>query len=94
MPSPKVTSNSTNRIYEWTMTNLDAKPEANTSGTIFTKDLEHFVYELNFDAFRSDALSFTVQNWSDLIWQYAEDFLKFVFVKRKNWSLSTKTFLV
>ena len=84
MPSPKVTSNSTNRIFEWTMTDLAAKPEANTSGTIFTKELEHFVYELNFDAFRSDALSFTIQNWSDLIWQYAEDFLKVRIRKKKK----------
>lgn len=84
MPTPKVATTSTNRIYSWEMENLRAVPEANSSGTIFTKDLEYFVYELNFDAFRADALSFSVQNWSDLMWQYSEDFLKVRVRKKKK----------
>ena len=42
------------------MKNLKAVPEANSAGTIFSKDLEHFIYELNFDAFREEELSFVV----------------------------------
>jgi len=83
MPKPDFRKTSTNRIYEWTMTNLKAVPEANSTGTVFTKDLEYFVYELNFDAYRSDPLAFTVQNWSDLMWQYSEDFLR-VRVRKKR----------
>lgn len=84
MPTPKVATTSTNRVYSWEMENLRAVPEANSAGTIFTKDLEYFVYELNFDAFRADALSFSVQNWSDLMWQYSEDFLKVRVRKKKK----------
>ncbi len=83
MPKPNLRKTSTNKIYKWTMSNLKAVPEANSSGTIFSKDLEYFVYELNFDAFRADALSFSVKNWSDLMWQYSEDFLK-VRIRKKR----------
>jgi hypothetical protein len=62
-------------VYRWKMENLKAVPEANTSGTIITNELEHFVYELNFDGLRPGGASFTIGNFSDLIWQYAEDFV-------------------
>ncbi len=84
MPKPDVRKTSTNAIYKWEMQNLKAVPEANSSGTIFTKDLEYFVYELNFDAFRADAMSFQIETWSDLMWQYSEDFLKVRVRKKKK----------
>ena len=84
MPVPKVSNNSTNRIYKWEMTNLKAVPEANSQGTIFSKDLEYFIYELNFDAFRQDQLLSKVVNYADQIFQYAEDFLKVRVRKKKK----------
>lgn len=84
MPNPEVTNNSTNRIYKWEMKNLKAVPEANSEGTIFSKDLEYFIYELNFDAFREDALSFQVKNYADQILQYAGDFLDVRIRKKKK----------
>ncbi len=61
-------------VYRWKMQNLKAVPEANAAGTIFTSELEHFVYELNFDGLRPGGATFSIGNFSDLIWQYAEDF--------------------
>jgi hypothetical protein len=84
MPTPEVTNNSTNRIYKWSMKNLKAVPEANSEGTIFSKDLEYFIYELNFDAFREDQLSFQVKNYADQILQYSEDFLAVRIRKKKK----------
>lgn len=84
MPIPKVSNNSTNRIYTWEMQNLKAVPEANASGSIFTKDLEYFIYELNFDAFRQDQLLSKVVNYADQIFQYSEDFLKVRVRKKKK----------
>jgi hypothetical protein len=84
MPIPEVTNNSTNRIYKWDMKNLKAMPEANSEGTIFSKDLEYFNYELNFDAFREDQLSFQVKNYADQILQYSEDFLAVRIRKKKK----------
>lgn len=84
MPVPEVTNNSTNRIYKWDMKNLKAMPEANSEGTIFSKDLEYFNYELNFDAFREDQLSFQVKNYADQILQYANDFLDVRIRKKKK----------
>ncbi|MCP4443159.1 MAG: DUF3857 domain-containing protein [Aureispira sp.] len=84
MEKPDVRTTSTQRIYKWKMNNLEGVPEANSSGTIFTKDLEYLAYELNFDKFRSDPLAFTVSNWSDLLWQYSEDFFKVRIRKKKK----------
>ncbi|BDS13666.1 DUF3857 domain-containing protein [Aureispira anguillae] len=84
MPSPNVRTTSTNRVYSWEMKNLKAMPEANSSGTIFQNDLECFIYELNFDAFRQDQLSFKVVNYADQILQYSEDFLKVRVRKKKK----------
>lgn len=84
MPTPKVRNTSTNRIYSWEMANLKAVPEANSSGTIYQNDLEYFIYELNFDAFRQDQLSFQVKNYADQILQYSEDFLKVRVRKKKK----------
>ena len=84
MPTPNVRKTSTNRVYKWEMTNLKAVPEANSAGTIFANDLEYFIYELNFDAFRQDQLSFKVNNYADQILQYSEDFLKVRVRKKKK----------
>ena len=84
MPKPKTRTTSTNKIFTWEMTNLKAAPEANSSGTIYQNDLEYFIYELNFDAFRQDQLSFQVKNYADLILQYSEDFLKVRVRKKKK----------
>lgn len=84
MPNPNVRNTSTNRIYKWEMKNLRAVPEANSTGTIFQNDLESFIYELNFDAFRQDQLSFKVENYADKILQYSEDFLKARVRKKKK----------
>lgn len=84
MPSPNIRNTSTNRILSWEMSNLKAVPEANSSGTIFQNDLEYFIYELNFDAFRQDQLSFQVKNYADQILQYSEDFLKVRVRKKKK----------
>ncbi len=84
MPTPNVRTSSTNRIFKWEMKNLKGVPEANTQGTIFTKDLEYFIYELNFDAFRQDQLMSKVVNYADQIFQYSEDFLKARVRKKKK----------
>lgn len=84
MPAPNVRNTSTNRIYKWEMTNLKGVREANSTGTIFANSLEYFIYELNFDAFRQDQLSFKVNNFADLILQYSEDFLKVRVRKKKK----------
>ncbi len=84
MPTPNVRNTSTNRIYKWEMKNLKPVPEANSAGTIFSTDLEYFIYELNFDAFRQDQLSFKVVNYADQILQYSEDFLKVRVRKKKK----------
>ncbi|MDC0230939.1 DUF3857 domain-containing protein [Aureispira] len=84
MPTPNVRTTSTNRIFKWEMKDLKAVPEANTQGTIFTKDLEYFIYELNFDAFRQDQLMSKVVNYADHIFQYSEDFLKARVRKKKK----------
>lgn len=84
MPNPDTRKTSTNKIFSWTMENLKAAPEANSSGTIYQNDLEYFIYELNFDAFRQDQLSFQVKNYADQILQYSEDFLKVRVRKKKK----------
>lgn len=84
MPVPQVSNTSTNRIYKWEMTNLKAVPEANSQGTIFSNDLEYFIYELNFDAFRQDQLMSKVVNYADHIFQYSEDFMKVRVRKKKK----------
>lgn len=84
MPKPSTRTTSTNKIFSWEMTNLKAAPEANSSGTIYQNDLEYFIYELNFDAFRQDQLSFQVKNYADQILQYSEDFLKVRVRKKKK----------
>lgn len=84
MPQPDVRTTSTQRVYKWSMTNIKGVPEANSSGTIFSNDLEYLAYELNFDKFRADPLAFTVENWSDLLWQYSEDFFKVRIRKKKK----------
>jgi len=84
MPKPTTRTTSTNKIFSWEMTNLKAAPEANSSGTIYQNDLEYFIYELNFDAFRQDQLSFQVKNYADQILQYSEDFLKVRVRKKKK----------
>lgn len=84
MPQPDVHTSSTQRVYKWKMNNLEGVPEANAFGTIFTEDLEYLAYELNFDKFRADPLAFTVSNWSDLLWQYSEDFFKVRIRKKKK----------
>lgn len=83
MPSPKSQTVGEQVVYSWTMQNLRAIPEANSAGSIFTKDLEHFVYELNFDAFRGDA-SFTPKNYRDLGIQFVEDYLTIRINKKKK----------
>jgi len=84
MPKPKTRKTSTNKIFSWEMKNLKGAPEANSSGTIYQNNLEYFIYELNFDAFRQDQLSFQVKNYADLILQYSEDFLKVRVRKKKK----------
>jgi hypothetical protein len=84
MPKPKTRKTSTNKIYSWEMENLKGAPEANSSGTIYQNNLEYFIYELNFDAFRQDQLSFQVKNYADQILQYSEDFLKVRVRKKKK----------
>lgn len=84
MPTPDVRTTSTNRIYKWEMKALKPLPEANSTGTIFSANLEYFIYELNFDAFRQDQLSFKVENYADQILQYSEDFLKVRVRKKKK----------
>ncbi|MBL4649287.1 MAG: DUF3857 domain-containing protein, partial [Aureispira sp.] len=84
MPKPKTRKTSTNKIFSWEMKNLEGAPEANSSGTIYQNNLEYFIYELNFDAFRQDQLSFQVKNYADLILQYSEDFLKVRVRKKKK----------
>jgi hypothetical protein len=84
MPNPTVRNTSTNRILRWEMENLRAVPEANSPGTIYQMDLEYFVYELNFDAFRATQSSFQVNNYADLLMQYAEDYMKVRVRKKKK----------
>lgn len=84
MPKPATRTTSTNKIFSWEMKNLKGAPEANSSGTIYQNDLEYFIYELNFDAFRQDQLSFQVKNYADQILQYSEDFLKVRVRKKKK----------
>jgi hypothetical protein len=84
MPKPDTRKTSTNKIFSWEMENLKAAPEANSAGTIYQNDLEYFIYELNFDAFRQDQLSFQVKNYADQILQYSEDFLKVRVRKKKK----------
>lgn len=84
MPKPSTRTTSTNKIFSWEMKNLKGAPEANSAGTIYQNDLEYFIYELNFDAFRQDQLSFQVKNYADLILQYSEDFLKVRVRKKKK----------
>jgi hypothetical protein len=84
MPDPDIRKTSTNKIFSWEMENLKAAPEANSSGTIYQNNLEYFVYELNFDAFRQDQLSFQIRSYADLILQYSEDFLKVRVRKKKK----------
>lgn len=84
MPDATMRTTSTNRIFTWEMTNLKPVPEANSQGTMFQSDLEYFVYELNFDAYRASQLSFKVKNFADQIMQYSEDFLKVRVRKKKK----------
>lgn len=84
MPEPSIRTTSTNRIFSWEMTNLKPVPEANSTGTMYQNDLEYFVYELNFDAYRATQLSFKVNNFADQIMQYSEDFLKVRVRKKKK----------
>lgn len=74
MPAVDIKERGEQRFYTWKMNNLKAVPEANSSGTIFTTELEHFVYELDFSALRSDR-SMKVNNFSDLLRQYSTDFM-------------------
>jgi hypothetical protein len=76
MPQPVIAERGEQRNYTWRMQNLRAVPEANSGGTIFTKSLEYFVYELNLDAFRMDPLTVKISNFSDLIMQYVQDFVE------------------
>ena len=76
MPQPTIADRGESRNYTWRMQNLKAVPEANSAGTIFTKSLEYFVYELNLDGFRMEAAAFKVSNFSDLIMQYVSDFME------------------
>lgn len=82
MPQPKITKGE-QMVYSWTMNNLKAIPEANAEGSIFTKELPYFIYELNFDAFRGSE-GFTPKNYRDLAIQYVEDFLSFRVNKAKK----------
>jgi hypothetical protein len=82
MPQPKITQGE-QITYAWTMNNLKAIPEANGAGSIFTKTLPYFIYELNFDAFRGGE-SFTPKNYRDLAIQYLEDFLVIRINKKKK----------
>ena len=75
MPQPTIADRGESRNYTWRMQNLKAVPEANSAGTIFTKSLEYFVYELNLDGFRMEAAAFKVSNFSYLIMQYVSDFM-------------------
>lgn len=84
MPDPTIRNTSTNRIFKWEMENLRAVPEANSSGTIYQMDLEYFIYELNFDAYRLSQLSFKVENYADYLLQYAEDYMKVRVRKKKK----------
>jgi hypothetical protein len=83
MPKEEVKVVGDQKVYKWRVQNLPAVPEANSSGSIFAKDLGYFVYELNFDAFREFQASFKVANWSDLILLYSEDFLQPVVARKK-----------
>lgn len=82
MPQPKI-GKGEQITYTWTMNNLKAIPEANGSGSIFTKTLPYFIYELNFDNFRGGE-SFTPKNYRDLAIQYLEDFLVIRINKKKK----------
>lgn len=84
MPNPTTKNTSTNRIFKWEMKNLRAVPEANSSGTIYQMDLEYFIYELNFDAYRLNQLSFKVENYADYLMQHAEDYMKVRVRKKKK----------
>ncbi|MGH1335773.1 MAG: DUF3857 domain-containing protein [Aureispira sp.] len=84
MPDPTIRNTSTNRIFKWEMENLRAIPEANSPGTIYQMDLEYFIYELNFDAYRLNQLSFKVKNYADYLMQYAEDYMKVRVRKKKK----------
>ena len=76
MPQPVIADRGESRTYTWRMQNLRAVPEANSAGTIFTKSLEYFVYELNLDGFRMEPAAFKVSNFSDLIMQYVSDYME------------------
>lgn len=76
MPIPQITEKGEQRVYSWKMQNLQAIPEANAEGAIFTKNLAYFVYELNLDAFRMEPTTVKVLNFSDLIMQYVSDFME------------------
>lgn len=76
MPQPVISERGESRNYTWRMQNLRAVPEANSGGTIFTKSLEYFVYELNLDAFRVGGLAVKVSNFSDLMMQYVADYIE------------------
>ena len=76
MPQPAIADRGESRTYTWRMQNLRAVPEANSAGTIFTKSLEYFVYELNLDGFRMEPAAFKVSNFSDLIMQYVSDYME------------------
>lgn len=81
---PNVSKTSTNFVYKWVLKDLPALPEADAFGTNLREDkVEHFIYELNFDALRSD-MSFKVKNWSDLFTQYANDGLDVRIRKKKK----------
>lgn len=84
MPNPDIRNTSTNRIFKWEMENLRAVPEANSPGTIYQMDLEYFIYELNFDAYRMNQLSFKVENYADYLMQYSEDYMKVRVRKKKK----------
>ncbi len=84
MPKPSVRNTSTNRIIKWEMENLRAVPEANSPGTIYQMDLEYFIYELNYDAYRESQLSFKVNSYADYLMQYAEDYMKVRVRKKKK----------
>lgn len=84
MPKVDIKSQGEQRVYTWTMNNLKAIPEANASGSIFTKKLEYFIYELNFDAFRPGGASFSPKNYRDLGIQYFEDYMTIRINKQKR----------
>ena len=84
MPKPIIRNTSTNRVIQWEMENLRAVPEANSPGTIYQMDLEYFIYELNFDAYRMNPLSFKVENYADYLLQYSEDYMNVRVRKKKK----------